>query len=476
MNFSQFFSILRARRWVALLVLGLTVLTTLTISLLVPKQYTASASVVVDVKPDPVSIMAFGGVTSPAFMATQVDIIASDRVARRVVRNLKLVENPQIRQQWEDEGKTEGDIELWLIETFKKKLDIKPARESNVITVAYTAPDPRFAAGLANAFVQAYLETSLELRVDPAKQYTSFFEVRAKEARETLERAQAKLSAFQKENGLIAADERLDVETARLNEISSQLVALQALAAESGSRQSQAAGSSGDKLQEVLNNPVVSALKADVSRQEARLQELNARLGDNHPQVVEIKANIKELRARMEAEVARVTGGVGVTNTINRQRESQVRAELESQRNKLLQLKAVRDEGTVLVRDVENAQRAYEAVMTRFNQTSLESQTTQSNVNVLTQAVPPNEHSSPRVFLNLLLSIVLGAMLAVGVALVMEMLDRRVRGFDDITQGLGLPVLGVMPKAGAGGAHASKAALAVQQRLVTSLPGPRKAI
>lgn len=114
--------------------------------------------------------------------------------------------------------------------------------------------------------------------------------------------------------------------------------------------------------------------------------------------------------------------------------------------------------------------------MTRFNQTSLESQTTQSNVNVLTQAVPPNEHSSPRVLLNLLLSMVLGSMLAVGVALIMEMLDRRVRGFADITQGLGLPVLGVVPKPGAGGAHASKLALAAQQRLVGSLPAPRKAI
>jgi len=474
MSFSQFFSILLARKWIAALVLGLTVLTTLVVSLLLPKQYSATASVVLDVKPDPVSAMAYGGLPTPAFMATQVDIIQSDRVAQKVVRNLKLNESPAIREQWMEETKGQGSVEVWLADTFKKKLDVRPSRESNVISVTYSAPDPRFAAGLANAFVQSYLETSLELRVDPAKQYSSFFETRAKEAREMLEKAQTRLSDFQTEKGIIAADERLDVENARLNELSSHLVTVQSLAAESSSRQTQAAGSSSDRMQEVLNNPVISGLKADVSRLEGRLQELNAKLGDRHPQVVELKANIEELRARMDAEVKRVTAGVGVSNSIVRQREAQVRADLDAQRNKVLQLKAVRDEGSVLVRDVENAQRAYDVVISRFNQTSLESQTTQSNANILTQAVAPVEPASPRVLLNVILSIVLGLMLAVGVALVMEMLDRRVRSFEDISQSLGLPVLGVMPKPTAGGRKGKLALSSMQQSLVTSLSAPRK--
>jgi polysaccharide biosynthesis transport protein len=102
MTFGQFLSILRARWWAALLIFVLVVATTLIVNLLLPKQYKATASVLVDSKPDPVSVAMFGG-QSPGFMATQVDIIQSDRVAQRVVRNLKLSENPQIRQQWQDE-------------------------------------------------------------------------------------------------------------------------------------------------------------------------------------------------------------------------------------------------------------------------------------------------------------------------------------------------------------------------------------
>lgn len=473
MNLTQFLSILKARWWVAVLLLVLTVGTTLGVSLLLPKQYTATATVVIDVKPDPIAGQ-FAGMLAPSYMATQVDVIQSDRVARRVVRNLKLADNPQVRADWLESTGGQGDIEAWIAGRFKTNMDVRPSRESNVISVSYRAPDPGFAAALANAFVQAYIDTALELRVDPAKQYSTFFDQRSKEAREALEKAQARVSAFQKEKGIIATDERLDIENSRLSELSSQLVMMQAVASESGSRQAQARGESADRMQEVLNNPVIGSLKADLSRSEARLQELNARLGDNHPQVVEAKANINTLRSRLDAETRRVTGGVGVTASINRQREAEVRASLEAQRTKVLRMKAVRDEGAVLQREMENAQRAYEMVLARLNQSSLESQATQGNIFVLGQATPPADPSSPRVVINTLLSSVVGLLLAIGAVLGLEMLDRRVRAFEDLTTAVGLPVLGVMPKPTASFKLGRQRLSLMQQRLVTSLPAPQK--
>lgn len=470
MTFGQFLSILRARWWVVALVLGLTVATTVVVSLLLPKQYTATASVVVDFKPDPVSAFAFGGGASPAFMATQVDIIRSERVAQRVVRNLKLNENPQVRQQWLDETGGEGSIEAWLGTVFQKQMEVTPSRESSVIAISYKAADPRFAAGLANAFAQAYIDTALELRTDPARLYSTFFENRAKEARETLEKAQSKVSAFQKQAGIIATDERLDVETARLNELSSQATMLQALLAESASRQAQAQGGQGDRMQEVLSNPNVTQLKADINRAEAQLQQLTTRLGDKHPQVVEAKASLAELRSRLDAETRKVTGGVTVSANITRQRVAEVQRALQAQRDKVLKMKAVRDEGLVLLRDVENAQRSYDALLQRFTQTSLEGQTTQSNINLLTQATPPLEPSSPKILLNTLLSVFLGSLLALGTALLLELMDRRVRNVDDVVEALGLPVLGLMPKPGSKLQLGAGRVSQMQQRLMAPLP------
>jgi len=470
MTFGQFLSILRARWWVVALVLGLTVATTLVVSLLLPKQYTATASVVVDFKPDPVSAFAFGGGASPAYMATQVDIIRSERVAQRVVRNLKLNDNPQVRQQWLDETGGEGSIESWLGTVFQKQMDVVPSRESSVIAISYKAPDPRFAAGLANAFAQAYIDTALELRTDPARLYSTFFENRAKEARETLEKAQRKVSAFQKQAGIIATDERLDVETARLNELSSQATMMQALLAESASRQAQAQGGQGDRMQEVLSNPNITQLKADINRAEAQLQQLTTRLGDKHPQVVEAKASLAELRSRLEAETRKVTGGVTVSANITRQRVAEVQRALQAQRDKVLKMKAVRDEGLVLLRDVENAQRSYDALLQRYTQTSLEGQTTQSNINLLTQATPPLEHSTPNILLNTLLAIFLGSLLALGTALLLELMDRRVRNVDDVVEALGLPVLGLMPKPGSKLQLGAGRVSQMQQRLMAPLP------
>jgi polysaccharide biosynthesis transport protein len=473
MTFSQFFAILRARKWAGLLVFALVVATAVALSLLLPKKYTGTASIVIDAKPDPVSVMAYPAMALPSFMATQVDILASDRVTLKVIRDLKLAENPQIREQWLTEAEGQGTVEQWLTELLQKQLDVKPSRESNMIQVSYKAADPRFAAGVANAYAQAYIATTLQLRVDPAKQFTSFFDTQTKDAREALERAQSKVSAFQRANGIIATDERLDVENTRLNELSSQLVQLQAISAESTSRQAQAQGASGDRIQDVLNNPLIAGLKADLSRTEARLQELSSRLGDNHPQVVELKANIAELRKRVEAETGRVTGGVSVSNTINTARVSQVQRGLDEQRAKVLRMKAVRDEGQVLIREVENAQRTFESLVARFNQTSLESQSTQSYASVLSVAVPPVEPSFPKPLLNILVAVFLGILLGIGVALLKELADRRVRAPEDVVAALGLPVLGLLPKPSSKRFSGGRHALELKQRVI-GLPAPQR--
>lgn len=476
MNFVQFLAILRARYKMALGVFAGVVALALVLSLVWPKSYTAAASVVIDSsKPDPLAAVLYAGGVNPSLVATQIDVIQSDRVAFKVVRNLKLNENPQIREQWQSATNGEGSIEQWLNVLFQKNLDVKPSRESNVVTVSYKAADPKFAAVLANAFVQAYLETNVEMRVEPARLYSSFFDQRAKEARDVLEKAQSKLSDFQKEKGIIATDERLDVENARLGELSSQYVGLQSLASDSVSRQAAARGGSADRMQEVLNNPLIAGLKSDQARLQAKLQELTSKLGDKNPQVIETRANLAELKSRIDSETAKVSSSLGIANSINQQRAGEIKAQLEAQRAKVLQMKAVRDDGAVLVRDVENAQRTYDQIMARLNQATLESLATQSNVSVLSQAVPPLEASSPKLILNMIVAVFLGTLLALSIVIGMEMLDRRVRSAEDVAQAVALPIIGVLPSPNARRlfGKAAKANL-MQQRLLGHMPGAGK--
>lgn len=465
---SKLMSIIRARWTLVLLVVVVTTLTALGVSLVLPKRYVATASVVIDAKPDPVSALIYPGMASPAYMNTQVDVIASDRVALRVVRDLRLTEVPELREQWQDQGADGGSMEVWVSEFLRANMEVKPSKESNVLMVTYRSPSPQVAATMANAFVKAYIATTLDLRVEPARQYAGYFDQQAKAALERLEGARSKLSAYEREHGILATDERLDVENARLAELSSQLVGLQGLASESGSRQGQAARGA-DTLPDVLANPVVSQLKADMSRAEAQLQQLSTRYGDNHPQVIEAKASVADTRAKLRAETARVTGAVSATNNINRQREAETRAQMEAQRAKVIKLKEARDEAGGLMREAESAQRAYENITTRLTQTSLESQSTQSNVSLLGEATPPRKAASPRVALNTALAFVAGLILAVGIALLLELRDRKVRDADDVMAVLPLPMLGVLPAPGKRASHALPSA---ERRLLGQSHGP----
>jgi len=225
MNVSHFLAVLIARRVPAVVVFLLVAIGAVAYTLTMPKSYTATSSLLIDAKPDPVSSMLYGGSTSPAVINTQIEIIRSDRVSLRVIQNLKLTEMADLKEKWAKMAKTEGSMQDWLAGMLQIGLDASVARPgSNVINISYKGAEPRFVAAVANAYMQAYLETAIELRVDPAKQYTGFFNEQVKEARDTLEKAQARVSAYQREKGIISSDDKMDIEMNRLNMLSQELV------------------------------------------------------------------------------------------------------------------------------------------------------------------------------------------------------------------------------------------------------------
>ena len=446
MTLTQFFSIPRARWKIMLVVLGMVVAGTGLVNLVWPRSFTSTVAVLVDVKsPDPIAGIIYPGMSSPAYMATQVDMILSDRVSQQVVRTLKLSDSSPMREQWRQATDGEGNYETWVADLLRKNLDVKPSRESNVITINYKSPDPKFATALANAYAQSYIDVSLELRVDPAKQYGKFFEERGAQLREKVEQARAKLTAYQREKGIVGTDDHLDVENARLNELSSELVVLQSLGAETAGREAQAR-QSPSQIQDVITSQLISNLKTDLTRQEATLKELDQRLGEKNPSVIALRANIDETRARIDSEVARISGGVAVSNTINEGRISQMKAAIDAQRIKVLHLKEAHDEIAALAADVDAAQHAFDGVNVRANQTELESRTTQTNLYVLNPASEPLKPSSPRTTLNMLLSLFVGTLLGVGVAMLMELFDRRVRDAADVVQAIDTPLLGTLAR------------------------------
>lgn len=469
MTLQQFLFILRARYKLVIGTLLLTVLITLVISLLLPKQYTSSTAVVVDVKsPDPLAGTVLPGLASPSYMATQVDIINSDRVAQRVVKLLRMDESPAIREKWLDSTNGEGDLTVWLAALLKKELDVKPSRESNVIHIDFSGADPNFAAAVANAFGRAYMDVNLELKVEPARQYTTWFGDQTKVLRDNLELAQQALSAYQQKTGIIATEERLDYEIAKLNELSTQLTLVQGQTSDSSSKRKSAENS--ETLAEVMQNPLINSLKSDIARLDAKLQESSVNLGKNHPQTKRSQSELASLRNRLASETRQIYSSIGTSYEVGKQKEKELIEAMDTQKKRVLELNRQRDQISVLQRDVEAAQRTFEAVSQRSAQTRLESLSVQTNIATLNLASVPTEHSKPRILLNVLISIFLGTLLGVGIALMVELRNRRVRSVEDLVEIIDLPVLATISSGG------SRSASRRFPRVLSRQKAPRQAL
>jgi len=421
-----------------LLVLALALTAALAASLLMPRKYTAQTSLLVDVRtPDPVAGAGMSGVIAPSYMATQVDIIGGDLVAQRVVKILKLDEDGETKAAWLKATEGRGSLDSWIAKELQSGLQVQPARESNVINITYKGGNADNVAQVVNAFAQAYLDTNLSLKTEPARLYATWFDDQSKVSRAKLEDAQARLSDYQQKAGIVSSDERVDYETTKLAQISTQLTAVQGETTDSQSKRN----ARGDTVAEVMQSTLINGLKADIARLEARVSENNVNLGVNHPSRQRAEAELASLRGRLASESNRISASIETAYKVGKDRERELQASVNAQKTRVLALNKQRDELNVYRRDVEAAQRAYETVSQSASQTRLQSLTNQTNVVRLNTALAPIDPSSPKLPLNLMIAAFVGTLLGVGYAMVLELTNRRVRSSEDLVQMLDLPVL-----------------------------------
>jgi protein tyrosine kinase modulator len=424
------------------------IVTAVTVALLLPKRYEATATVLLDARDEQTA--ASTGRVSPreraGWVYTQVDLIQSGKVASRVARDLKLAQEPGVREAFEKDTGGAGTLENWLAEQLLLKVKVDTGA-SNVLIIKYSSDDPAKAAAYANGFAKAYLETALELRTEPTREAADWFEEQLKGLRAAVTQSQGKLTGFQKEKGIIGVDERLDIEYARLTEISTQLNAQKNATYDAQTRYQAASdmlksGAATESLPEVLSNSYIITVKAALQAAEGRLEEQSQVMGTNHPVYQRTAAEVQSLRERLNLETKKVIASLGNAAEQGRKREADLKAAYDAQQDRIMKMKDTRVELAVMTRDVENAQRAYDAALGRFTTMKLESKVRQTNLAMLTPAVEPLKPAAPKVGLIIALALLVGGLLAAGVVYLLEMMDRRVRSRSDLESRLALPTLG----------------------------------
>lgn len=444
MSFNQFLSILNARKKTALFTLLITVLTTLLISISLPKSFEASTSIVVNLSgTDPVTGSRLPAQLIPGYIATQVDVIKSRNVALKVVDNLNLYSNSSYVEAFYEETRGSGSIRNWVADLLLQNLEVTPSRESSVIVLSYESNDPEFASLLANSFAEAYVETNLQLKIEPSKRTAAWFKKQVEEMRKDLIDAQDALSRYQREKGIVSIDERLDVETSRLSQLSQQLVLAETELLElKFKRDAIELNGLESTGVEFVSGSILKELKVALSRSEIKLDELGQRVSSQHPEFLATKAELIGLRNKLKKEMQLVLSRFESSVLVAEQRVRELRSVIKEQKEVLLTINDDRDMLNILTKDVEDSKQILSVATQRLSQTALEGKSSETDISILNAAVTPTEHSSPNLLVNVLLSVFFGSLLSVGIVALIESLSRRVRVVEDIENGLELPLLG----------------------------------
>lgn len=447
MGLAQMLRILRGRALLFTTIVLVVVTGVAVISLLSPKKYVAELAMVVALQGnDPMKEAPIAPTLVPTHLATQTEIIKSRNVALKVIEKMGLATNPEVVAAFRDSG-ADTDLTSWLVDNLLRNVDAKTGRSSNIIRIAYASRNPLEAAAMANAFADAYIQTSLELQVDPARRQVTWYEQQVAQLRDELVAAQRRLSKYQADHGVLGVDAaRMDVENARLQEISNQLVAVQAQMFDANARNKQITSSDQvDSLPDLLKNPTIQNLKQELARAESKLAEVSERYGVNHPQYIASNAEVASLKSKLNVEIGVTRGSLVQSAEMARRQVGDVQRALEEQKDRIIALKRQQDELSVLTRDIESARTAYDAALQQANQTKLESRVDRSNVAILNQATPPLLPDSPKILLNLVVGLFAGIALAMGLILTLEVCNRRLRSAEDLADFTDLPVLAELP-------------------------------
>jgi len=407
-------------------------------SLLAPKTYVAELTLVIDIKGgDPLAETTLSSQLLSTYIASQREIIASRNVALKVIDALGLVDGT--------ENVPPGvDPRTAYIGTVLGPLETSTGVNSNLIKISYRSDDPHTAARFANAIGDAYIQTTLELQVDPARRQAEWFEAQVEKLRADLAQAQNRLDAYQREHGVLGGDVgRLDVENSRLQEISNQLVKAQAALVAAETRAHTASNSDASDL---LESPLLQNLKSELARAEARLADLGERVDRNHPQYRSAQAEVAALRAKLATEVKHAKESLLQSAAMARQQVRELEQALQNQKDRIIALTEQRDELAVLQREVDSARSAYDAALQQANRARLASRVDRTNIAVLNPAIAPTSPASPRMALNLALALVIGALLGAGWILYRELANPRLRSREDLDDIVELQVLAELPE------------------------------
>lgn len=465
-------------------VILITALTALTVLQITPR-YTATTNVMLETRQNNVvdieSVMS-GMSAEMATVLSEVEVIRSSSLIRRVVHKLNLIRDPEFNgelrkkpwyQEYLDletyvskeflitvglrkqkvmlaEEEARERLEAQVIEAIKGGLSVAPVRRSLVISISFTSENARKAALISNAIAEHYIVDQLEAKFEATRRATSWLNERIGALRDKVKKTEAAVEAYRsKTSGRIGQSSKMTDQ--QISDLNTQLILASTEKAEADARLQQveqllsAPGDDLNSAAEVLNSPLIQRLRDQEAQVLRKVSELSSRYGDRHPRMIKARAEYTDLGKSIEREVKKIAQSLRNEMQIARVRQNTLQQNL----NRLELRSGKQGKAAIKFRELEREAQAnrllYENFLSRFKETSEQENLQQADTRIISRADVPLGASFPKKKLTVILAMVGSLFLAVVLVFVVERLDNSFRSSEQLENMTGIPVIGMVP-------------------------------
>ncbi len=411
---------------------------------------------------------------------TQFKILRSRTLARQTIDRMKLYDNPNFNPWAPGASKTDtfmSSIEeaitgifsflstkddnasdigpyhpdegvyRFLTGKFLANVDVLPVKASQLVNVSFISPDPALAQQTANAIADAYMDYTLNSRLDASKQEKAVLDKQLDAMKSKVEVSEQALDDYATKNGMLIVDNKDDKQNIMIDKLSAISQAMSAattkkLQAEALDRELARPGIENPTL---INNSLIEELGKQYAALEARYYNLLNIYKPDYPKMRMLKSQMKAIQRSINSEKRKVIGSITSDYQTDLRSEKYLSDEYEKQKSMILDYQKTNSQYQILKRDVDANREIYGSLLDRLKQVSVAATRTTTNIQVLDRAELPNKPFKPNKPVNILLSIIFGLGGGIGLAFFMEYFDNTFKNTREIERATRLPALGIIP-------------------------------
>jgi capsular exopolysaccharide synthesis family protein len=462
----DYWNVLLKRRWVIYTSLIILTVTVTLGSLLMQPVYTATTRL--QIEPSAPNILPFQDVMATApdqrndFYQTQYGLIQSRRVAREVIASLGLDKHPDFKVQGfpaKQDGVADKDlVEAKRIDLFLEQLKVSPVRNSRLVDVAFSSHDRVLAARVANRVADTYIAFNTKAEYNTSERATTSLTHQIANLQDEIDAKEKELQAYARDKGIFVLNEKQNIILKNLNDMSDTFARAQADRIDKEARFAALRQASPIDLPEIMNSKLIQDLTAKSAELTRRHAELSEKYKPDWPEMVRLRSQIQETDARLQAErqsiYDQVLGAAESAYKAARNKETYLARAIEDLKRQSQEFGLKEIQYNNLKAQTANKRSTLEALVRRQSETSSSAglnDLVSGNVRIVDPAEVPSRPSSPKILLNIFLSIVTGLGLGIGLAFFFEYLDKSVKTPEEMHEATGLPTIGLVPSLQPGG-------------------------